>query len=501
MTDFALTLNTLSWVFYNRIFQVLTEYGVIYLPLAIYVYKNWYAQLTHDANTTIVQVSIKGMLVDVVVFLFVYYLALLPTMSLQKVRNTYNITTTPQSTTIQNNLNNLQSNLDLSELDSTGRPNTALKIPIIWASIDIFTNQFNKAVIQNIPSNVGDIRTKMASAIAHIDIASPSISKQYSQFSDTCWLRSLGKFDDMVDNGDISTGLFSGINKIDYNWVGGRYLVNTKGFYKPCAETDTTCYKEVPTPKGFYIANNGITTSCHDAWLILKPKLQEVFNIPVGDQDYALRVYINANQQKATANSNTDSSGGGVSSLFNNPIDTIISAIKNIISVIGANIVLFFTEIATTVIVAFLPMGQAIALSFFVILLPIAMLVSALRVDILVQFLMFYFTISFLTVIWAIVKFIDNNLLYLVYGADDSDISQIAVSAVTVFSLTGTLMAIATLFMYYFATSKWFQLMTMAGSQAGKEAGTSFGATKDTASKVGSQAESVGTKAGSSFKK
>jgi hypothetical protein len=39
------------------------------------------------------------------------------------------------------------------------------------------------------------------------------------------------------------------------------------------------------------------------------------------------------------------------------------------------------------------------------------MIVSALRVEVFISFLVYYFTISFLTVIWAIVAFIDNNIM------------------------------------------------------------------------------------------
>jgi hypothetical protein len=66
----------------------------------------------------------------------------------------------------------------------------------------------------------------------------------------------------------------------------------------------------------------------------------------------------------------------------------------------------FIINLLTVVIVAFLPIGLAVVKLIFVVLLPIILLVSALRVDVFVRLVVFYFAISFLTVIWAVAAFI-----------------------------------------------------------------------------------------------
>jgi hypothetical protein len=42
--DFATTMDALSWEFYNRFFNVLVDYGVVYLPLLIFLYRNWLSE-------------------------------------------------------------------------------------------------------------------------------------------------------------------------------------------------------------------------------------------------------------------------------------------------------------------------------------------------------------------------------------------------------------------------------------------------------------------------
>jgi hypothetical protein len=63
------------------------------------------------------------------------------------------------------------------------------------------------------------------------------------------------------------------------------------------------------------------------------------------------------------------------------------------------------------------PIGLAVVKLIFVVLLPIILLVSALRVDVFVRLVVFYFAISFLTVIWAVAAFIDNNIMNILTGS------------------------------------------------------------------------------------
>jgi hypothetical protein len=87
--DFATTMDALSWEFYNRFFNVLVDYGVVYLPLLIFLYRNWLSEdiLGTDANQTIVAMSVKRMLVSVTLFFFLFYLAFSPIVPLSMVNN------------------------------------------------------------------------------------------------------------------------------------------------------------------------------------------------------------------------------------------------------------------------------------------------------------------------------------------------------------------------------------------------------------------------------
>jgi hypothetical protein len=124
------------------------------------------------------------------------------------------------------------------------------------------------------------------------------------------------------------------------------------------------------------------------------------------------------------------------------------------------------------VIVAFLPIGLAVVKLIFVVLLPIILLVSALRVDVFVRLVVFYFAISFLTVIWAVAAFIDNNIMNILTGTGigNDSASSIASELMGRTTTSGAMIALASSFLYYQMTTRWFQLMAMAGAEGAKEA-------------------------------
>ena len=87
--DFVTAMDALSWEFYNRFFNVLVDYGIVYLPLLIFLYQNWLSEkiLSYDANQTTVALTVKKMLLSVTMFFFLFYLTFYPIVPLSVVNN------------------------------------------------------------------------------------------------------------------------------------------------------------------------------------------------------------------------------------------------------------------------------------------------------------------------------------------------------------------------------------------------------------------------------
>lgn len=495
--DFATTMNALSWEFYGRFYRVLIDYGIVYLPLLIFLYKNWLSEdiLGKDANQTIVALTVKKMLLSVITFFFLYWIAFIPVIPLSTI-NDYRPTAT------HNNAFNLNAE---KLVDTMGGVNVnIIKVPLVWAGLEIFIQTINKGFISALPETAGDVRGAIADVIKNNQIKDPALSGRYTVFYNQCYRKALGKFQ-LIKKNDVSNTNRRGRTNSrqswwrqtiieDTNWVGGKFYLETEGFYKPCP-TGSACYLSAPsTPAGFYYPTG---SSCAQEWSNtngLKAALIEEFKIVAGTQsrrgggrsvDYLLKLRL---ENKTGISRQTQDGGGWFEGNWFS-LNTITTIVKDILVLVGAWITEFLLEIVTTAVVAFLPIGQAIALGFFVIVLPIAMIVSGLRPDIFIGFLVYYFAIGFLTVIWAIVAFIDNNIMNILAGqggtGPGSGIAETAAQIVTHTTLTGSLISIGVAYLYYQSTTMWFKIMTMVGKDGMSEAGSAMKEAGGTGQDVG----------------
>ena len=493
--DFATTMDALSWEFYNRFFNVLVDYGIVYLPLLIFLYQNWLSEdvLGKDANQTIVSMSVKRMLVSVTLFFFLFYLAFSPIVPLSMVNNQKAQNPIPAyDSDFNRNLKKAGDKFLAHDIE--------IKLPFMWAGMEIFTHTVTTAFLNSLPKTAGDIRGEMATAIKHSDIKESDTAHQYNNFYNRCYSKAKGKLSIIKKEEKWWTGRVAGAN-----WVGSGFFLHTEGFYKPCLPGNA-CYKKAPsTPDGFYYSEG---LSCQSAWgdnnSGLKEKLLKEFHIKKKGGAFSVDILLkNRLRNKVSMVRQTQEGGGWFEGSWFS-FNTITTIAKDVLAIIGAWITEFFLEITTTAIIAFLPLGQAIALAFFVILLPVAMIVSALRVEVFISFLVYYFTISFLTVIWAIVAFIDNNIMNILSGNTGtgvgSGVAETASQIVTHTTLTGSLISIATTFLYYQATKKWLDLMAMTGAQGAREASSTMKEMGNTGKEISKQPKGVGEKAMNRFK-
>lgn len=466
--DFATTMDALSWEFYNRFFNVLVDYGVVYLPLLIFLYRNWLSEdiLGTDANQTIVAMSVKRMLVSVTLFFFLFYLAFSPIVPLSMVNNYKAENPIPAYDS------DFNKNLEKAG-DKFLAHDIEIKLPLLWASIAVFTHSITKAFLDSLPDTAGDIRGAMATAIKNNSIKTPFVRNQYEHFYRNCYSPASGKFQYLVKKGDIIKDEWffklwnNDIDIEEYDWVGGSFYLENAGFYKQCTEGGE-CYSSSLIPSGVTTKFNGVDdVSCKWLWGTnggLRKNLIKEFKLDSGldneEADDIMRDYLKSSDNFVDLEIENESDKGILSFLS--------GAALGIVTWISE----FIINLLTVVIVAFLPIGLAVVKLIFVVLLPIILLVSALRVDVFVRLVVFYFAISFLTVIWAVAAFIDNNIMNILTGTGigNDSASSIASELMGRTTTSGAMIALASSFLYYQMTTRWFQLMAMAGAEGAKEA-------------------------------
>jgi hypothetical protein len=368
-----------------------------------------------------------------------------------------------------------------------------IKLPLFWAAMEIFRHSMTRVFLEALPETAGDIRGAMATAMQNRSIKSPFVKNQYEHFYQKCYSRAAGKFQYLVKQGDIIKdewfwNLASDIDVEEYDWVGGSFYLENTGFYKPCTKGNQ-CYDSPLIPFGITTEFNGAEVSCDQLWNTtggLRQTLLKEFNLD-DDEDDDIRDYLQ--YSKNTIDVETDKE---TDTLLKNPGNWLIGVLATAASWLVEGLL----EVVTTVIVAFLPIGKAIVMLIFVVLLPIVLLVSALRIDVLFGLLMFYFTVGFLTVIWAIAAFIDNNIMNILThtGNGNDSAAGLANEMLGRLSLVGALVGVASALLYYQITKIWFQLMGTTGKNAMKEAGQAMDDANGAGDKVGSQTRSKSIK-------
>lgn len=487
--DFATTMDALSWEFYNRFVTVLIDYGIVYLPLLIFLYQHWLSEeiLGHDANQSVVALTVKRMLISVTTFFFLYYLAFLPTVPLSTVNNFRAADPIPAYDSTFNQ-NVIKAGNQLLSHD------IVVKVPLFWAAMQIFVHGITQRFLEAMPTTAGDIRGAMATVMQNRSIKSPFVRNQYQHFYQHCYSPAAGKLQYLAKKGDIIKDEWfwkiwkSDIDIEEYDWVGGSFYLENAGFYKPCTRGNS-CYGSPLIPFGITTEFNGAEVSCEDLWLTnggLRQTLLQEFNLD-DDEDDEIRDYLQHSDNTIEVETDKETDV-----LFKNPVNWMIGTLATATSWLVEGLL----EVVTTVIVAFLPIGQAIVMLIFVVLLPIVLLVSALRIDVFIGLLMFYFSVGFLTVIWAIAAFIDNNIMNILTHTGNGNDSTISLANELLgrLSLVGALMGVASALLYYQITKIWFQLMATVGSTSMKEAGQAMDGVNETGDKVGAQTRSTSIK-------
>ena len=475
--DFGLLTHLISWDIYIRIFNFLFEYGFYYIPLIILGYQNYFAQLDGDKNTSIAAVSINRMFISVLIYVFIFFIAVLPTIDVVqledlKKRIIPNIESTHLST---DNLNKRSKAMfDNFKQNQTETPKT----PLIFGGYDFAQYAIIggvKNIVAELPIN--DIRSSILTTMQNDAIKTPRTRRNYNNFATQCFYPAKNRFDKMVDAGDITpdTGWFDlkqDIPESSYDWVGGSYYMQNNGFYLPCRNSKEGACK---TYSGLRFMLQNESYACAAGWDWLYPQLKQEFNIDkmftdktkapgsAGSESLkkqAVRSFLKAEQ----ISDEEEGNGYGI-------VAALKSVVGWVVGMLGAGATALLKLITTYLIILIIPLVQALLLFVIVVILPIILPFSAFKVEYLISIFASMFAIQFVTVIVAIISIIDNSLLTLYSAGSGSDngFMQAVHIAGSKQGFEFFLINLLILFFYLIAIKIWFGFMVSFGSQAKDE--------------------------------
>jgi hypothetical protein len=498
--DFATLLSYISWEFYNNIFNFLVATGMIYIPIIIIWWQNYISLLNKDANTSISSLSIKGMFMHTAFYVIVLFLAVIPSIEINKVHlvnqnisNYFKQEGNPlmqQSAFNQNVKDKYTKNINI---DNT-------QIPYWWA----LTTNLSHGVIEGIKSVLPTKEAKQSILSQMIKfeeesvIRNPTTRGDYNAFYQTCYQGAYTKFDTLVKKGiikkeDIGTLWDTTlIAEEQIDWAGAPYFLDKKtgkGFYVHCDRSDTskTCYApHSTTPGGFKMPMLDTTTgkeyeiSCEKAWESVRYKLYSDFNFrekgysrndirtPNSEADQLLRLYL---QNKEDPNDKPWYEDVANEVAKFGSLDYWQAIFTELLATIGMFIMGLVKTMATYMVKMIIPISIVMTQFLIVVFLPLIAIVGAFRPDMVIFVSMLWFSTAFIEVIINIVGFLHENVLAMYTGFDGvGSNSALIMGAQHALGSNGSHMEIflidfMMLMLYTGAIGLWVKLLVFVGNE------------------------------------
>lgn len=471
-----LTTTLIGWHVANGIAELMTQTGLIFLPLAAVLVRNWAGPMRSQEAKGAAAVSLRRMELDVALIIVIVLFFFLPAVPIQPGNIQY--FDTEQDTKVTAN------NADVPLLKDVEYPNE-IRVPLAWWLVHEISSFATKAIVGIIDS-MGDPTTlrPILMRVADMKLLEPSLVKEIQNFRSDCYEPALAKFQGLDNTPQIPNQFH------DVDWIGSRMFVQTPGFYKKCTNIES-CGTGYHARK-YQQSWAGINASqsfgsgrpfCDVWWTNPQIGLRTKILNSLSDEHPWLRDAIDKMRSNADED---DSANHGTSVVdyedrilrrvtttgpwamveradrgknikwFSKEIFSI-NGMQQILASIGTLIVSALSSILMEFIVIGLPMVQALVLMMFYIAVPLVAPFAVVAPSIILRLALILFSLRFVTALWALAKFLDEKLLETMYP------NSLALE----FGGSGTpadlVLNLITLFCYLILPVLWFMAMSTLG--------------------------------------
>ena len=450
--EFVTTL--FAWILYKEVWAVLVDTGIVFIPIITMVVGN--ILTSHkggdDEGSAAIQ-SLKKIEADFFAMLGVIVFAAIPVLDVQLGEMQYvkpALRCGSTVTTIDGT--NTKTTYDRVLATISGQTGS---IPIWWAALHTLSKSVTAASIASIPC--APALASVEYRLAEDAIDDPGLRKEVAGFTDDCYRRSKSRLMRM----DTSTLTLAQLE--DINWLGSEYFRTTPGFYnryyaqKPQALFPYNATRDAGFDGDALAGGHPICTEWWgDASKGVRRKVLDSINptllndmvystnnlidastdasLSVTErEDVFLRKYLAVTRASDSLAVNLPMSTGyrvGAAEKSLNSIDdgSWTEALWGTVS-LGAN---FVQDIGRTAVVAVgtavkapeaigegymirqgISLFQALILMIMIIVLPFLLIFSQYRLSTLMTLSIIYFGLHFMSFLWAIAYWMDNNLMAL----------------------------------------------------------------------------------------
>ena len=427
-----------GWQFYNILWDVLANTGIVYLPFLGILIESWkdVAASGGYQDGTPAGVSLRRMEIEVFLAILVVVLAAQPAsltpLSAAKLRYTPMVTAinpTPTTATVAS---------PDSTYGKNGFTGTAgvIDVPAWWYMVMAVSSGFNQATISGFPSTP-EIRTVQQMAEI-VNVQDERLRQEINDFFTDCYLPARSKFHDQQPNGSQVNSLLSSYGADDPNWMGSHVYRNTPGYYDtlrsgkqipgwPYNPTRDAEYDDpvIPNPTwGKPI--------CKEWWEdgsrgLREKMIADANQVVGGFTTWLTRVlpgWDNDRIKDGAANSilknsppvwsNNDFVDGN-RSMTSPAMQYFEGELKKAGAYLGTTKTAIGMAVIMTIILTAIPIVQALLLFGMYTLLPMIVVLSRYSISMMVVGALSIFTVKFWTVLWFLAQWVDQNLIYSMY--------------------------------------------------------------------------------------
>ncbi len=476
---FELATTLIGWRIGNGITMTLVATGLVFVPYAIAIYRNWAEPIKSQESKSAAPVSLRRMEHDIYLSTMIIIFCFLPAVPVDPSEIEYYDKYDQKAVTA--------GDPDVPYMRQTYNEDE-IRIPLVWwlgYQVSSILTHAASQVVSHI-GGPGGIRPILL-RVSQVTLQSETVLREMREFRVDCYERALAKYQNS-DNPPKPENLQDSVD-----WLGSHILVDTPGLYKRCpnikecgigyhassvipgwnnAESAHSFQRGKPYCDAWWSHPSlglraKLMAELHDAapWLeghlqMIREKFEDreeqLRQDSVMDhEDRFLRRLINF-APKVMINR---ADKGKAINWFSKDIFSIdgIQQIFGMLAILTASI---FLHVAMEMAVIGLPMVQALMLMLLYISIPIIVPYSIVKPSIIVRTLVIMFALRFLSALWEIAAFLDERLLETMYP--DASLFDHGGSGTT----QDVVLSLITLFSYISLPIAWFILLGAASSSA-----------------------------------
>ncbi len=430
---FELATTLIGWHIANAIAALLAHSGLVLLPFAALLWRNWSEPLRSQSPRNAATVSLRRMELDGLIGALVIVFAFLPAVPVSRSDIHFSAPYTDTPTNAQSP--DLPYSTDTQAIG-------VIRVPILWWLVYQVSSKLTDQVVVAVDGleNPAVLRASLLK-IAELSIVNEGLIAELRQFRRDCYEPSLAKY--QAQSNPPPTGdHFSAVD-----WLGSHFFAQTPGYYRECLDVELCGYgyhANSPVPGWPHRPGLDIASAqprCDVWWddqrLGLRVRLlhdlhlqapwfkrfTQIFSDRMDERDWredplrvrrfedrVLRRMLNQVPRFMVERADRESG------IFL-PSWGMFSAngLQQVVASLGALALSALLHIVMELVVVGLPMLQALLLMLLYVALPLVVPYAALQPGIIVRAAVLLFSLRFLTALWAIAAYLDEKLLKVMY--------------------------------------------------------------------------------------